>query len=60
MNKAKKEALTKLKAPFDVIKRSEKPSFGCRKEHSRRKHQEDFGRVLGNQIPHMYQVSFGK
>ena len=43
MNKAKKEALTKLKAPFDVIKRLEKPLFGRRKEHSRRKHREDFG-----------------
>ena len=46
-----KRHLSKLKAPSDVLKRWEKPSYGRRKNLPRWKYRKDFSHMLGNQIP---------
>ena len=51
LDKAKIPSFTRFKASTNVTKYWQKPSFGRRKESQRWKHWQDFGHVLGNQIP---------
>ena len=52
LDKAKIATLAKLKAHSDVTKRSEKPSFGRKKELPRWKHRQDDWKFCGLSIIH--------